>query len=587
MIGVHVGSASWHMRLDDACSILGCDKRCTFEDAQKKYRRLALTHHPDRCPDDERATAKFQTIGEAWSRFQRWKSDGFDDPAYDDGCYEQATADPRTSSWWSSSGFSSWFGVGGGGGGFAEPTRCGENCDCNFCRIEKRRAERRAKADEEAAAKKRRDTKRWEEELVRKQKAAAAWKEQNAMERAAEAEALEQQARARAEEAAAAAAAAEAKAEQERADAAERKRVREKEAKAMRKLRARLRGACQAHPLLVDEASLALLCTQLEQVALSKLCLDVEQAPDLDGAGGVVQAAIAECRVLQAQQQQVAAAAMASAAAAAAAIEGRKADWTPQENELLTKGMIKFPSGVPERWEKVAEFINHLATFSHARTADDTTRRVKDMRKELERQRDGARPRLHVSTNAKESNNTAAAARPAAVQAPAQVSRKAPAPAPATPSITSKQGPLSNAAPALEVQSMVATAAAPVPASKVPPGPPVPVPTPPSLPPAAMLPPGLGLAAAATRPPSATTLQPPPPLPAVAPAAVLEWSSSQQKALELALQQFPASLGSERWERIAESVSGKTKAECIKRFKEIVAALKVKKTKGKAQTAVT
>ena len=93
------------MRLDDACSILGCDKRCTLEDAQKKYRRLALTHHPDRCPDDPGATAKFQTIGEAWSRFQRWKGDGFDDPHVDDGwadqdgdsCAEYVPGDPYRS----------------------------------------------------------------------------------------------------------------------------------------------------------------------------------------------------------------------------------------------------------------------------------------------------------------------------------------------------------------------------------------------------------------------------------------------------------------------------------------------------------
>ena len=60
-------------------------------------------------------------------------------------------------------------------------------------------------------------------------------------------------------------------------------------------------------------------------------------------------------------------------------------------------------------------------------------------------------------------------------------------------------------------------------------------------------------------------------------AVVSEWSAEQQKALEQALKQFPASVGAERWERIAENVPGKTKGECVKRYKEIVAALKAKK----------
>ena len=36
-------------------------------------------------------------------------------------------------------------------------------------------------------------------------------------------------------------------------------------------------------------------------------------------------------------------------------------------------------------------------------------------------------------------------------------------------------------------------------------------------------------------------------------------------------------MGAERWDRIAEQVVGKTKGECVKRYKEIVAALKAKK----------
>ena len=95
------------MRLDDACSILGVGARAPLEDAQKAYRKLALKHHPDRCPDDPGATAKFQTIGEAWERFQRWKKDGCSDPAVDDDYREATPQDARSTSWFALYSFNS------------------------------------------------------------------------------------------------------------------------------------------------------------------------------------------------------------------------------------------------------------------------------------------------------------------------------------------------------------------------------------------------------------------------------------------------------------------------------------------------
>jgi hypothetical protein len=60
-------------------------------------------------------------------------------------------------------------------------------------------------------------------------------------------------------------------------------------------------------------------------------------------------------------------------------------------------------------------------------------------------------------------------------------------------------------------------------------------------------------------------------------AAAGEWSAEQQTALETSLKTFPATLGPERWDKIAEVVPGKLRAECIARYKQVVAALKAKK----------
>ena len=60
------------MRLVDACEILAVDATTSREDAQRAYRKLALRHHPDRCPNDAQATSRFQTLAEAWERVQQF-----------------------------------------------------------------------------------------------------------------------------------------------------------------------------------------------------------------------------------------------------------------------------------------------------------------------------------------------------------------------------------------------------------------------------------------------------------------------------------------------------------------------------------
>jgi len=60
-----------------------------------------------------------------------------------------------------------------------------------------------------------------------------------------------------------------------------------------------------------------------------------------------------------------------------------------------------------------------------------------------------------------------------------------------------------------------------------------------------------------------------------------EWSTEQQKQLETALKKYPANASdTERWDKISEAVTGKSKQECIARFKEIREAILKKKASG-------
>ncbi|NP_997976.1 dnaJ homolog subfamily C member 2 [Danio rerio] len=54
------------------------------------------------------------------------------------------------------------------------------------------------------------------------------------------------------------------------------------------------------------------------------------------------------------------------------------------------------------------------------------------------------------------------------------------------------------------------------------------------------------------------------------------WTTEEQKLLEQALKTYPVSTA-ERWERISEAVPGRSKKDCMKRYKELVEMIKAKK----------
>ncbi|RMX54774.1 hypothetical protein pdam_00018594 [Pocillopora damicornis] len=60
------------------------------------------------------------------------------------------------------------------------------------------------------------------------------------------------------------------------------------------------------------------------------------------------------------------------------------------------------------------------------------------------------------------------------------------------------------------------------------------------------------------------------------------WSQNQQKQLEIALQKFPKTVA-DRWTCIAQAVPGKTKEECILRYKFLVECVRKKKLAGQQQ----
>ena len=197
--------------------------------------------------------------------------------------------------------------------------------------------------------------------------------------------------------------------------------------------------------------------------------------------------------------------------------------WTDEELRLLDKATKKFPMGTPKRWEAVAAYVR-------TRPLDEVLLMVKE-------RQGAASNRLRQQEDWK-----GAAKKRAEVKSDADLRCMA---------FTDVEVKL--AAPA--VPGDAAAAAAATNGSS-----------------------GGGGGGGAAAPSSSGGGEPPPAAAKkVVSASSGEWTEAQELALVQGLKQFGKEVP-DRWDRIAALVEGKTKAACMKRFKELKEAFKAKKT---------
>jgi DnaJ family protein C protein 2 len=211
--------------------------------------------------------------------------------------------------------------------------------------------------------------------------------------------------------------------------------------------------------------------------------------------------------------------------------ESKNAVWTNEELSLLTKALARFPGGAMNRWGQIAAYLNHTKTEAEiiAKIKSVKTKDLKDKAPATRETEDAYQRFLRDKKEATVVSSHSVRYEGSDV-GPVEDA------AAATPSTSNGTTSASNAT------STAAPAASPIAA-------PVAVESP-----------------AAEAPKAATEA-------VKKEKAPVEWSPEQQAALEAALKKFPASTEN-RWDVIAAAVPGRSKKECVDRFKHLVALLK-------------
>ncbi|KAF9144399.1 hypothetical protein BG015_000126 [Linnemannia schmuckeri] len=248
-------------------------------------------------------------------------------------------------------------------------------------------------------------------------------------------------------------------------------------------------------------------------------------------------------------------------------------DWSVEEVALLIKAANKFPGGVSDRWETIAAYVA-LHTGLPQRDPDDVIKKSKAVQKgshqeatvrQLQFQKKtydiAEAPTVRYDIEGEVAPVVGATASEATDETTSAKKKKksAAAVAGATPA-------KANASPAPKAATSApatSTTSAPVPT-------PAPVPVASSTTPPASS--GAGAKSAAL----AATV-------AAAPAASL-WTAAEQKLLEAGMKAYPPSWQGEgdRWDKIAESVPGRTKKECKLRVKYLQEQVKAQKAAAAA-----
>ncbi|KAK9787621.1 hypothetical protein WJX73_010169 [Symbiochloris irregularis] len=355
-------------------------------------------------------------------------------------------------------------------------------------------------------------------------------------------------------------------------EAAEARKVRQREKKAMQKERQRLRGLCASIGGATDFATderVETLCFSLPLEGMQALCdqlsaVEPSQRKPLlmEQAGSVETEKAAEAQA----KAEAHAAALHSAEAAKRRndrerAEARARDWEEEEMRMLQKALARYPQGTAKRWEQVAAYVR-------TRTVEEVLEMVKHGLKaakfapnqngfQITKKRQGNTQIASGATQRAEAFTDVPIIAPSdpASNPTTSASSSASAATNATPPTANGNSASTSSTSTAKNSATTAASSGPPEANGA---------TPPTANGHVKSEKGKksprdsgGTGAAAANGPSAN-----------GDASAEGWSETQELALVQALKKHGKDL-EDRWDRVAKDVPGKSKGQCMKRFKAL------------------